>query len=150
MEPGDTLCVDCDADDRDAEDAGDHDLLPDLPVRRPSPRDNPMRRWTWTGAPSLGAPAQSGSTSDVERLSDEFSRVIRDWLEPWELSEVRKRNRVFARQGLSYYATHEFCDANQAMSDALLTVLGRDYVGDDDNDLVNAARALSKAREFYP
>ena len=103
-----------------------------------------MKRWSWTGAPP-----QSGSTSDVERLSDEFSRVIRDWLEPWELSEVRKRNRVFARQGLSFCATQEFCDANQAMIDAFEFVLGRSGTDDDDSELWTEAWNLSQYREFY-
>ena len=55
-----------------------------------------------------------------KQLSLEFSKIIREWLTPEELVKVNKLNRTNpeALSG-SICHTHDFCDANQAMIDAM-------------------------------
>lgn len=105
------------------------------------------RRWIW----GVGLTPGPAPPSDVERLSDEFSRVIRHWLDPWELAAAVAENRNIAARGQSHCATHDYCDANMAMEEAFVTVMG--YLPDatrhgSDGPLWDAAWVLSKQREF--
>lgn len=53
-------------------------------------------------------------------LGDRFAAILRAWFSPAELAEVRKRNRHY---GANVCASHDFCDANEAMLQAF-TELG--------------------------
>lgn len=57
-------------------------------------------------------------------LSSEFSRILREWLSPDELAEINRRNSTPEYSGCC--ASHDFCDPNQAMVEAL-EVFGLDF-----------------------
>lgn len=57
-------------------------------------------------------------------LSSEFSRILREWLSPDELAEIYQRNSTPEYSGCC--ASHDFCDPNQAMEEAL-EVFGLDF-----------------------
>lgn len=50
----------------------------------------------------------------VEALAKEFQAILEGWLSPEERSEVARRNRE-ALAGSDCCATHDYCDANEAM-----------------------------------
>lgn len=53
----------------------------------------------------------------INRLSEEFKKVIREWLTTDEVAEVNLLNSgEYAVTGCC--ATHDFCDANMAMAEA--------------------------------
>ena len=83
----------------------------------------------------------------TQRLADDFSRIIRDWLTSEELAEVLLRNR---NREPGVCATHDFCDANVAMEEAFTTVLNRDFnpASIADVTLWSAAAELAKVSEF--
>lgn len=55
-----------------------------------------------------------------EEVSAAFIGVLREWLTPHQLEEVRLRNVLLATNpGMKdCCATHDFCDANMAMEEA--------------------------------
>lgn len=83
-------------------------------------------------------------------LSDTFSKIIRQWLTPEELQTVIERNESPSYKLEGLCATHDFCDANQAMIDAHWVCFARDInsESDDDNERVNEAWNLSKINKF--
>ncbi len=50
-------------------------------------------------------------------LAQEFTRILHTWLTPTEMAEVVKRNATPKYKGCC--ATHDFCDANMAMDEAM-------------------------------
>jgi hypothetical protein len=54
----------------------------------------------------------------VASLAQKFDAVLREWLTADEYSEVIRRNRTEEYRGAC--ATHDFCDANVAMMEAML------------------------------
>jgi hypothetical protein len=86
-----------------------------------------------------------------EIVATEFSKVLRTWLTPAEMSEVVSRNSQ--QQDPNICHSHDFCDANMAMDEALQS-FGVDITAEgglqDDNliDLWNASWGIAKAREF--
>ena len=78
-------------------------------------------------------------------LAKQFTKVLNEWLTPEQLAEVRRLNATpeYAR----CCATHNYCDANQAMLDAFAETFGRDYQSDD-VDVINEAWDRAKAKEF--
>lgn len=86
-------------------------------------------------------------------LARAFSRKLAAWLNAEELATVRDRNASLYPAGSC--ASHDFCDANEAMEQAFRDVFGRDsYVGDDtadrDWDIIADAWTLAKAAGFDP
>lgn len=79
-----------------------------------------------------------------EELAVEFCRILNEWLSADELDEINRRN------GLPEYetccATHDFCDPNQAMAEALET-FGVEFHSDR-CDFINDAWAIAKAGSF--
>lgn len=59
------------------------------------------------------------SFPETQDLANEFVIVIREWLTPEQLAEIDKRNATDDYKETGCCATHDFCDANQAMIDAL-------------------------------
>jgi len=53
----------------------------------------------------------------ADALAAEFFRVLREWLTPEELAEINRRNST--PEYSESCASHDFCDPNQAMADAL-------------------------------
>ena len=83
-------------------------------------------------------------------VADRFSAVLREWLTEDEMREVLERNLTPEYTGAC--ATHDFCDANMAMGEALQS-LGVDpfeggEIGDAVTDLWNAAWDIARARGF--
>ena len=69
------------------------------------------------------------NTPDTYDLATAFSRILRDTLTDEELSDVRKLNAAEPNPSICH--THDYCDANQCMIDALHSV-GYPHSMDDD------------------
>lgn len=81
----------------------------------------------------------------ANELADAFSAIIREWLTLPELASVIHDNATI-HAGTGVCATHDYCDPNQAMIDAL-EAFGVEW----DNDLcelVNAAWDIANANKF--
>lgn len=97
----------------------------------------------------------------VENLSREFSRVLNEWLTPVQMAEVIATNEE--NEGDGTCATHDYCDANEAMAEAFEKVVGRPSTmvedvennpelearQDADTKLWNEAWDLAKYHKFY-
>ena len=77
-----------------------------------------------------------------------FSSILRTTLRNNDLFLVIARNATEPDPAVCH--THDFCDANQAMIDAL-EALGRPYAYDDDAQeaLIQEAWDIARARLFY-
>ena len=56
------------------------------------------------------------------KLAREFSATLREWLRPDELAEVVERNRAETDSYICH--SHDFCDPNMAMLEAMEAVVG--------------------------
>jgi len=84
----------------------------------------------------------------VEQLSYRFSVILRFWLSDLEIDTINKRNASQLYREKGYCATHEFCDSNQAMLDALEKFgITWDQPGDHE-ELIEAAWTMSKNNKF--
>lgn len=81
----------------------------------------------------------------VQSVADRFNLILKDWLTIRQLAEVRRRNRT--PDYTSACATHDFCDANMAMAQAIEEATGRPVDPEGDTDLIN--RAWDQARAWY-
>ena len=84
---------------------------------------------------------------DKDTLATEFAIIIREWLTPEQCQQIDAMNA--AEQDKSICHSHDFCDSNQAMIDAL----GRFNVELDLQDekqvnLINSAWDIAKASGF--
>lgn len=84
------------------------------------------------------------STVTPEQLADTFSAVLHRWLTPEAIAEINRLNAESADAAICH--SHDFCDANQAMIDALAE--HQIEWSTDCNDLVDAAWDIAKANEF--
>jgi hypothetical protein len=111
------------------------------------PEEEAFALWTKYKVKEAQIVSTSCDTDMTQRLADELSRIIRDWLRPDDLLEVLSRNRTL-EPGVC--ATHDFCDANVAMEEAFTSALKRDFnpASIVDVELWNAARELAKVNEF--
>lgn len=82
--------------------------------------------------------------TQTEALAREFCRVLNHWLSPAQIGEINRRNA--ANENKSVCASHDYCDANQAMLDAM-DVLGIEF-NDDSHDLINRAWEIARKRGF--
>jgi hypothetical protein len=94
------------------------------------------------------------SAPTVEALAREFARVLTDWLGAEKMREVNARNVAYAAEygdPNRVCASHDFCDANQAMLDACESLMGPEFDICDESThaLINAAWAHAKARDFW-
>ena len=87
-------------------------------------------------------------TKEVALLSAKFTEILNQWLTKKQLNEIRKRNKQPDYENCC--ATHDFCDPNQAMIDAWVTVFGKepDLRKDRVMTIMNKAWDLSKEKEF--
>jgi hypothetical protein len=86
---------------------------------------------------------------DAETLANEFTIVIREWLTPEQCREIDRRNKTEQYTRNNLCASHDFCDANQAMIDAL----GRfniEYESQDERQgvLIDQAWSIAKRQGF--
>lgn len=87
------------------------------------------------------------ATTDSKELARGLSEALRGWLSGAEMTEVAARNATAAYAGCC--ASHDFCDANMAMSEAFAKAFGRDPGFDQhDVDLMNSAWEAAKAAGF--
>lgn len=91
---------------------------------------------------------KNDTTPDADTLGSEFSIVLREWLTPEQLREIDRLNAA-EPEGSSVCHSHDFCDANEAMIEAL----GRFNIEPDLQDetqiaLINAAWDSAKAVGF--
>lgn len=86
----------------------------------------------------------------IAQLATAFVGVLHDWLTDEEFEEVRRRNREGYEDSAYACASHDFCDANLAMEEAWLKVLGRspDLDDQDDTKTWNAAWELAHQRSL--
>lgn len=97
---------------------------------------------------------------NICRLAVAFSIILNKWLTIEQLKEVNRKNSY--EYDSHTCASHDFCDANMAMDEAFLTVMGRDYVFHDDEkpeteaqntedtELMNIAWELARKLKFEP
>ena len=80
---------------------------------------------------------KSGPT--VSEVSQEFDRVLREWLTAAEYAEAVRMNQT--EEYRDSCATHNFCDANMAMFEAMerCGIAADDITGDANLPLWNAA-----------
>lgn len=60
----------------------------------------------------------------AEAVAEEFCRILRKWLTPEEMAEINRRNST--PEYSVCCASHDFCDPNQAMIDAL-SIFGLEF-----------------------
>lgn len=101
-----------------------------------------------------------GTVSDarpwiVRALAERFSKVLRAWLTPEQMNEVRRRNGEADAVGSSACHSHDFCDANMAINEAWASIYGADFLdmadvpgGDRHTGLLNRAWDLARACGF--
>lgn len=80
-----------------------------------------------------------------EELGPEFCRILSKWLKPEEIREVTRLNTL--PEYANCCASHDFCDSNQAMIDAM-EICGIEFHPDQWIELVNAAWDLAKEKKF--
>jgi hypothetical protein len=80
----------------------------------------------------------------VGKIADGFRSVLRSWLTETQLLEIDARNAL-EPGGSQVCHSHDFCDSNMAMLEAVEKVIGREMnIGDDeDNALFNDAWSLA-------
>lgn len=85
----------------------------------------------------------------VEDLSREFSKAINEWLSKEEIDEVNIRNEEHLKLNDGICATHDFCDANMAMVQALNDL---DIIWEMNDEvqgkIIDQAWVLSKKNKF--
>jgi len=81
-----------------------------------------------------------------EQIASSFAAILRDWLTPEEFEEMRQRNQ--AEPNASICHSHDFCDANMAMDEAMrLNGQEVDLGGDRENwSTWNAAWAIASQK----
>ena len=100
---------------------------------------------------------QTLPTPTARQIADQFKTVIRSWLTSDQLIEVDRRNGVRAD---ATCATHDFCDANMALLEALAHFgmtedeacdrLTQEVKGDDLLTNTNDGWTLAKVEGFHP
>jgi len=77
-------------------------------------------------------------------LAERFSSILREWLTPEQLASVNAMNRSDEDKSICH--THDVCDPNQAMIDALAS-FGIDW-SPDEMPLIDDAWGIAKANGF--
>lgn len=92
----------------------------------------------------------------VEKLAKRFSSILKEWIGREGLAKTNIENEKWiGTEDERCCASHEHCDANMAMDQAVREVLGDDFideegfVGDDAIPYWDAAWNLAKKNKFY-
>lgn len=109
------------------------------------------------GEPKLTRRQMEALAPDAKDLAGVFSKVVRERLTD-HLNEIRRRNRESAAAGeRNVCATHDFCDANMLMHEALCRCYGvKDFPASNLSEsetltgLWNEAWDIAKRNEFLP
>ncbi|WP_432263359.1 hypothetical protein [Cupriavidus sp. TMH.W2] len=94
--------------------------------------------------------SQAAFFACAEMLAKRFSAVLGEWLSTTELAIVVARNRACKDPLVCH--SHDFCDANMAMQQAIEEIKIGDsesLVTDEQTDLMNAAWDIAKSNHFY-
>lgn len=88
-------------------------------------------------------------TTTTEQLARQFSAGLLAEIGAENLAQAVEINANSSNPNAC--ATHDFCDANQTMIDALETLASQPLALDDDNQsgLINVAWDLANAQRFY-
>lgn len=81
-----------------------------------------------------------------EQAADKFCIVLRNWLTTDQLDTVVERNKT--PEYAQACATHDFCDANVAMLEALGDPEGISFDDDAFVSLINRAWDIARAADF--
>ncbi len=87
------------------------------------------------------------TNEQVKRLAEEFTRVLKSWAKPGQWAKMVKDNAANAGDGSC--ASHDFCDANQAMIEAYTKVKGKEPVANDDGDIAFITEAWNLAKRLW-
>lgn len=103
--------------------------------------------WWLNGARTAVKRSKAGKSMfpSAEELAAVFSRILNDWLPPETIAEVNRRNALPENRGGC--ASHDFCDSNQAMIDALRS-FGVEFSAALELRAITEAWNLAKARGF--
>ena len=83
-----------------------------------------------------------------ETLAKAFSAVLAEWLTPEQRLEVVSLNKGASNPHICY--SHDYCDANQAMIDALERSGAEfDCENDAQGKLIDEAWDIAKANQFW-
>lgn len=82
-------------------------------------------------------------------LAVEFSFILREWLTEEEMKEVIRKNATV--EYLDSCASHDYCDANMAMSEAFTNVIIKAFDLQDDEavELFNAGWTVAQLHNFF-
>lgn len=84
----------------------------------------------------------------MNTLAIEFSKILHEWLGQDVIDKINILNKKEESENICH--SHDFCDANEALNEAFLSLFGRDIViqSEEDTRLCNEAWNLAKANEF--
>ena len=87
----------------------------------------------------------------VEKLSKEFSKVLKSWLMKKQMAEVIRKNDTPEYKTGGLCASHDYCDANMAMDAAWKKVVGKsiNFQNNTQVSLWNKAWTMAKENKFY-
>jgi hypothetical protein len=126
-------------------------LHPDPAQRTEEGQADHPRFQAWYGEDNLTIV----STDDLEvakaalreaALADRFTAVLREWLTKAEFAEMLRRNEGDPRYAGDSCASHDFCDANEAMAEAWADVIGGEIDLDSDAETAIWNAAWRRAR----
>jgi hypothetical protein len=99
----------------------------------------------------LGVRERENIMENIEKVAREFSRILREWLTPEEMNVVLAENEHETNSGICH--THDYCDANEAMLEAIKKITGRnaDQVLDDlaNDNIWSDAWVLAEKNSFW-
>lgn len=83
-----------------------------------------------------------------ETLAREFAAILKTWLTPEEQLQVIERNKTEEWENVCH--SHDFCDSNMAMAEALEKLgVELDIQSDTQNALWNSAWGIAKNNGFW-
>lgn len=86
---------------------------------------------------------------DIEKVSHSFSWYLRNWLTVDQLKEVNRKNETEEYIQNRYCASHEYCDPNEAMIQAMEgNGFKFDTQSEEQNKVIKEAWNLSKKLKF--
>ena len=90
----------------------------------------------------------SDTNFTVSHLAIEFANILKTWLTVDQLTAVNARNES---GGDDSCATHDFCDANEAMAEAFEKIFANqpNIQSDADLQLMNSAWSFAKTNKFF-
>jgi hypothetical protein len=83
-----------------------------------------------------------------EVVAKKFSEILKDWLTQKQMAEVVKRNKAEVNEQVCH--SHDFCDPNMAMWEAVESEFGKlNVLNEDALELMNRSWDIAKANNFW-